>query len=302
MRIRQNPPSHASRLLLAVVMMAGGLVNVAEAQDKGPAVTILSRAVDFGAVHFDATDLSISRFSLLVRSSSPWALSVLRDVAPSAVIPDATPIGERDSLLVRDERSAYQRLLVGVPIAIATGGVTSAAGEMINIDLRLEPSFETATGTHVGQIRFLINGEIVRTAVPVAYSIAPVTKLLNEPEPFNSPLIDPTEASIYRFAPHTYVVKSNVNWVLEVSLASPPQMNGSSERLTSDSLVLLTDSGIQNLDGAGRRLVVASGGPTSAEGRAVELRLGLRIAGSEVGGTYSAEISVTPRAAQPSAY
>lgn len=233
--------------------------------------------------------------SVLVRSNTPWTLSVALEPELGAEVPDMS----REQIEIRNARTDWTPLIPGVPVAVLSGDGTPEAGVLAAMELRIRPVGNSTPGRRRFLLRIASAGTAPGTVMRLTYEILPTTQLDADPRPFESPAVNPARAGLYPYDRHRYIIRSNVPWALEL-MVTELKSRGSSVALPPNTLVVVGKGGEVLPIVAGQPLTIEAGQPTGREGLPVEVQLAIRIDDAALtGGEYAADIKVVARPAAP---
>jgi hypothetical protein len=252
-------------------------------------ITPTAMEIAFGPIDVRGTAPQQKTAAVLVRSSAPWSLTATLEAAPGIELVDLM----REQIEVKWSRSDWLPMMAGVPVIVAAGDATSDAGVLSAMEFRVKPVGNGSPGERRFQVRFASPGGTTGPAVWLTYEILPVTELVADPRPFESPAVNPARPGLYPYDRHRYIIRSNVPWTVEVTVTEL-RSRGSSIALPPNTLVVVGKGGEILPILAGQRLTVEAGGRTTREGLPVEIQLAIRIDDAAlVGGDYTADIKVS---------
>lgn len=272
--------SIAAPLLLAVQVIGA----------ESPLITPAAREVAFGSIDPSVPPQKI--VSVLVKSSAPWTLTVTA-AADANPLEAPTP---SEAIEIKAAGETWTRLLDGVPLAIHSGDTTNDAAAIVTLELRVKAGLDVRPGRRCVKLRFAALGQEAGADVHVRYEIAPVTRLDDDPRPYESPAVNPARPGLYPYDRHHYLVRSNVPWQIDL-LVGTPRSKTTAKELPPRTLVFLTPSGEATPLVPEQPLTIASGNPTTADGAPVDVQLAIRIDDKALaGGEYTADVKVFARA------
>lgn len=281
------------------ILTCFGAANLFGAASEPPHLVIMTGALDLGAavpgnpISTSPPQIPEGQIQVLMNSDVPWTLlvSAERDGA-------ANPIDSSDVFEIRLPGRAWTRMRMQLPFPMATGASTPPGGDPLVLEVRATATMDSPPGARRVKLRFSLQGEVDSRTVSIGYYVPAVTKLSDDFRPFTSPALDPSRRGIYPYEQRTYLVISNVPWVLEATLLDTPKTRTGSMTLPQRSLVVVDPGGSARALIPNVPLNIASGGPTGPRPQSLQLQLAVKIDDELlVGGEYVTQVVVAARAA-----
>lgn len=254
-------------------------------------ITLLNPTIAVGRVAPETVRLM--PVTTLIISDEPWRLSLLLDRQQSRCERAAAC---SDRIDVRIASGEWLPLKPELPTVIGEGSPTRRGGTPVTFQLRFTTSWDSPIGVHDGVIRCDITGA---PAVPLRYKLEvdPTVLLISDEVPFKSPSVNPAVKNRYDYEPRSFTLRSNVPWVVEVSIREPLKAAGSSKTIKGDPLLVMTADGRSELLAPGRPpVVVAAGSATGAAPSTVLVRLAAQTPDAGVAaGAYRTDLVIEAR-------
>ncbi len=272
--------------------------------------------------------------NLVLRCARPWELRVVAQggFAPFAAGPEI-PAGRLFCHLAGE--STWWALSSAEPKLIAQGGPTLGQWRTLSLDLRLEPSWEDRAGSYRGALRIEVYVEgrcLAAQTVTISFDIAPAIALetsvarldIGRVESEHTPaalgvpfealaslttneLIERVGVLASKALPGAFraKVRSNAPWVVKARVARPFEVvesaaSGPARQLPARRVSVRCGAGQFIPLSEEEPIVVASGGPTGADGVEVSLDVRVELLLLDPAGPIEGAISFTAEAFQPS--
>ncbi len=250
-------------------------------RSASPTVTLLTSMIDLGKIAPSAPAVAASsQGNAVVRVTSDryWQLAMVRD-------PDS--VG--DEIALSSDGAVWTISNPGLLVPLATGTATPPEGFLVNARLRVTPTFDMHPGRRQYSFSLMLNGQRVDPPVRLNFEISPTVTFEEDNGRFAVTADRPSERRDYDFNPRTYIVRSNVPWVLEIAPQTSSPAPYTVEALDEDgSLKPLT-----------HLIIVARGQATGRSGASIPVRLRLKLAEVAEAGAYSTNIDVRARIVTP---